>query len=161
MAELTIKTDILAPAYVKTLKFSGHNPARLLKEMPGLLLETFKRTPPDLFWDQIKWDVLTEPVAFYGAWRIRDRKDLRSTVWGIVIIQGKQAKDMSGSATVWLRGDLITKFPYTSFIEKAIARVYIWLFYKEHKRRYVAEARERLDALEDAIRKLFGIMARE
>lgn len=158
--EWQITDDVFTPEYIKTVVLTVDNPAKLLKEMPELMLASFRRpSSADMYEDQIKWDVSGDPVGFYGAWRVRDPKDARTTVWGIVVIQGKQGvKDKRGTVTIWLRGNITTKIPFTTPIDKSIAWMYMYMFYKERKRAYAAKAQKHFDDLENAIREMFGIM---
>ena len=158
--EWQISEDVFSPEHIKPIILTVHNPARLLKIMPELLINSFRRpSSADLYEDQIKWDVVGDPVEFYGSWRIRDKKDVRTAMWGNVVIQGKQSvKDKNGTVTIWLRGTLVTKILSTTPIDKSIAWLYMYMFYKERKRAYLAKAKEHFDRLENEIRDMFGVM---
>lgn len=160
MPEWVLRADVLVPEYLKTLQYSGLRPVVLLKIMPELMKDIFRQESPQLYEDSLKWDTSAEPADFYGSWRIRDKKDARTAIWGIVTLQGKQAKDGSGSVTVWIRGDLITTFPYSTPLDRGLAWLYIYLFYGERKKKYFVEARNRLEALENEIRKQFDLIER-
>lgn len=158
MPEWRIVDDVFVPEYVKTLTFTVTNPSKLLKEMPDLLLEIWRRTGPDVYEDFIKWDVTGDPVTFYGSWRVRDVKDLRTSMWGTITIQGNQSmKDGKGTVTIWLRGNMITKIPYTTPIDKSIAWAHMRLFYADRKRKYMAKAKEHFDKFENALRDMYNI----
>jgi len=153
MGELKQRIEVLAPHYLKTLKYSGDHPSLVLKFMPGLIRNIFKITSTNFFEDIIKWDNLTENNTFFGAWRGRDGKDERTTLWAEVKVQGEQnEKTKKGNVTIWLRSYLITKFPYSNALHKGILRIYSHYFYSEQRRRYTEEARRLLDILEKEIR---------
>lgn len=159
MPEWQLVEDVFAPEYLKTIILTVQNPAKMFKTIRDQLIDIFRRTGPDFYEDVIKWDVSAEPTDFYGTWRIRDPKDARTTMWGIITVHGKQSpKDRSGTITIWLRGNLVTKIPYTTPIDKAIAWLYVWLFYAERRRRYLAKAKEHFDTLENEIRKMYGVV---
>lgn len=161
MPEWKFVEDVFVPEYLKTITITVPNPARLINEIPKMMVEIFRKTGPDLYEDIIKWDVSDDPIDFYGTWRIRDVKDARSTMWGTVIIHGKQnKKDKNGNVTIWLRGSLITKIPYTTPIDKTIAWVYTKFFYAERRRAYLAKAKEHFDRLENELRATFGLVSR-
>lgn len=159
MGEVKQRIEVLAPHYLKTLKFSVDHPSRVLKIMPGLMKNTFKVTSTNFFEDQIKWDNLTEMNKFYGAWRGKDSKDERTVLWVEVKVQGEQnEKTKKGNVTIWLRSYLMTKFSYGNEIVKSILRLYSHYFYSEQRRVYTDEARKLLDILEKEIRVQLGIV---
>jgi hypothetical protein len=158
LSEWLIVEDVFEPEYLKAITLTVQNPARIFKEIKNMLVEVFRRTGPDFYEDVIKWDVSSDPVDFYGSWRIRDQKDARTVMWGLVIVQGQQyQKDKSGKITIWLRGTLRTKIPYVTPIEKSIAWLYMRLFYAERRRRYLIKAKEHFDKLENELRAMYGI----
>jgi len=154
MPELQLKSDILAPRHVKTLKFSGYHPSRFLKIVPDLMKEVFKLSSTKFFEDKIKWDKSADPIEFYGEWRGRDDQDARTSVWIKIKVQGVQSeKDKKGEVTIQITSTLVTNLPYSNFLEKAIVRTYSYLFYSEQRRRYVIKARRLLEILEAEIKK--------
>ena len=161
MPELVLKADVLAPKDEKTLNFSVHHPSKVIDVIPGLIREVFKLTGTNLFEDKLKWDTSASVTSFYGSWRGKDSKDARTTIWAKVKVQGKQSKDKSGSITILISGELITKLPYTNIFQKIIARAYSYMFYSERRRKYIEEARRRLDILENEMRRTFEIKGRE
>jgi len=104
MPELQLKTDILAPRHVKTLKFSGFFPSRFLKLIPSLIKGVFRLSSTRFFEDKIKWDKSADPIEFYGEWRGRDDKDERTSVWVKIKVQGVQKeKDKHGEITIEIK----------------------------------------------------------
>jgi len=159
MGELRQKIDVLAPHYLKTLKYNGDNPSRVLKIIPPLMKVCFKITSTNFFEDIVKWDNLTENNMFYNVWRGRDGKDERTTLWVEVRVQGEQnEKTKKGNVTIWLRSYLITTFRYSNEIMKSLLRMYSYYFYSNQRRVYTEEAKKYLDRLETEIRKQLGIM---
>jgi hypothetical protein len=153
MGEIRQRIEVLAPHYLKTLKFSGQHPSRVFKIVPYLIRETFKITSTNFFEDSIKWDNASENNMFYGAWRGKDGKDERTTLWVDIKIQGDQnEKTKKGNVTVWLRAYLISKFKFSNPLIREFLRMYSWLFYSERRRQYTEEARGKLDILEKELR---------
>ena len=158
MGEIKQRAEVLAPNYIKVLKFSGEHPSRVLKMIPTLMKEIFKITSTNFFEDLMKWDNLTEDNKFFGAWRGRDGKDARSDLWVDVKAQGEQnEKSKNGNVTVWLRSYLITKFKYSNSLVKGLLRVYAYYFYSEQRRKYTDEARDRLNILEKELKTQLGL----
>lgn len=154
MPQLVMKSDILAPAHTKTLKFFCDHPSKLMKVMPSLIKETFKITSTNFFEDRIKWDISADPVEFYGEWRGKDTKDNRTTLWVSVKLQGKQSlKEKKGEITIWLSGSLITQIPYSMIIDKTLYRIYAYYFYSNQRRYYSSIARDLFGKLEEVIKK--------
>lgn len=159
MGEIKQKIDVLAPHYLKTLKYNGEQPSRVLKIIPPLMKSIFKVTSTNFFEDIVKWDNLTENNLFYNVWRGRDGKDERTVLWVEVRVQGEQnEKTKKGNVTIWLRSYLTTTFKYSNEIMKGLLRMYSYYFYSEQRRRYTEEARRLLDILEREIRMRLEIM---
>ena len=153
MGEIKQRVEVLAPHYLKTLKFSGYHPSRTLKIVPTLIREVFKITSTNFFEDVIKWDNSSENNMFFGAWRGKDTKDERTTLWAQIKVQGEQnEKNLKGNVTVWLRSYLITTFQYSNPLIKELLRLYAYYFYSERRRLYTEEARNLLNMLEKELR---------
>lgn len=162
MPDYTLVSDLLAPIYFKVLEYEGPHPSRILKLIPQIILDVWRIDSPALYEDEFKWDVSADPIDFYGVWRGKEGIDERTSVFAIVKVHGKQSKkDKMGKVTVWILGKMITKFPYRNVFEKALVWTYLFLFYAEQRRRYVAERKKRLDFLENEIRKYFDMMEKE
>ncbi len=161
MAKIEIKTDILAPEHIKYLSYEGPHPSRLLKEIPGIIKDVFLVESPQIFEDNFRWDNFSEPNEFYAIWRGKDAKDERTVVWPMVYVHGYQnSQDLKGSAVVYIRGTMISRYPCSTPFHKLFFRLYTWLYYNNVRRTYLIEARERLRKLEDKIRELLGLMQR-
>jgi hypothetical protein len=159
MPNLKLKSDVLAPHNVKTIKFSGDHTSRILKIIPPLMKNIFKITSTKFFEDSVKWDTSGDPTSFYAVWRGRDDKDARTSVWVIVKVQGDETeKDKKGNLTIYISGILVTTLPYDNAFWKVISQTYSRVFYSEQRRRYIAEARRYLEILESEIRKQLEIM---
>lgn len=158
MPKLVMKSDILAPAHIKTLKFSCDHPSRLMKVIPTLMKETFKITSTNFYEDKIKWDTSADPTEFYGEWRVKDTKDNRTSLWVSVKLQGKQSiKERKGEVAVWLSGSLITEIPYSMILDKTLYRIYAYYFYSNQRRFYNEQARTLFIKLEEEIKKVLEI----
>lgn len=157
--ELMQRTEVLAPHYLKIIRYTGDNPTKVLKIMPGLIRGIFKVTSTNFFEDKFKWDNVLENNAFFDTWRGKYTEDERTTLWVDVKVQGIQnEKTKEGNVTIWLRAYLITKIPYSNFLYKIIQRVYSKYFYSEQRRFYNEKARRNLDILEKEIRAQLGMM---
>ena len=160
--EFKIRTDLLAPEFVKTLEFSGYDPTRLFAIIPELLKDVFKLDSPKIFEDEIKWDNAADPIKFFGHWRAKDTKDERTKVWPIIKMQGEvHTQDKRGSVTIWIYGYMEATYPWENLLDKIVTRINLWFFYAEQKRKYLEEARLRLNILESEVRKVFEIMQKE
>jgi hypothetical protein len=153
MEEIKQRTEVLAPHYLKTLKFSGYHPSRTLKLIPPLIKDIFKVTSTNFFEDVIKWDNASENNMFYGSWRGKYTEDERTTLWAQIKVQGEQnEKTKKGNVTIWLRSYLITKFQYNNPLIREFLRLYLYYFYSERRRKYTEEARQQLNILEKELR---------
>ena len=154
MGKLRIRTDILAPEHKKILKFSGYNPVRFLKIVPKLLKSVLRLSGSKFYEDKIKWDVSSDKVDFYGEWRGKDDKDGRTSVWGKIKIQGSQnPNDKKGSLTIEIKGEMVTEFDYSNFVDKALYLAYSKLYYSEIRRKYIVKARKDIEDIEKELKK--------
>lgn len=157
----TLKADILAPEHVKTLRYEGNHPSRALKIIPDLIRDVFRLTGTKLFEDVIKWDVSGDPVDFFGAWRGKEGKDKRTTVWVDVKVNGKQSKEKKeGFVIVYITAYILTDVSSKGPGGQAVTWIYKRALYSEQRRRYIEEARKRLNELENEIRRYFEMMER-
>lgn len=156
-----LKSEVLTPYHEKIIEFEGKHPSRLLKEIPSIIKDVFKLTGTKMFEDSIKWDVSAPETDFYGAWRGKDAKDARTTVWAKVVVHGGQDDSKMGKATIWISGWVQTKMPYKSALDKMITNIYMRTHYEEQKRKYLDEAQRNFEKLENQIRALLEIMGRE
>jgi len=157
--ELRQRTEVLAPHFLKIIRYTGDNPTKVLKMMPGLIRGIFKVTSTNFFEDRFKWDNVVENNAFFDTWRGKYTEDERTTLWVDVKVQGIQnEKTKEGNVTIWLRAYLITKIPYSNFLHKVIQKIYSKYFYSDQRRMYNEKARRNLDILEKEIRAQLGMM---
>jgi len=161
MSVYVLKTQILSPEEEKSISFSGSNPARFFKIIPGLIKHIFKVTSSHFFEDRIKWDVGETSVQFYGMWRGEEGKDRRSRVWAQVKLQGVQNldKEKIGEGVILLTGFVETSFPYLTILDKTLYKTYTYLYYNNQIRYYLEEARRRFQTLETELKREIGLIA--
>jgi hypothetical protein len=158
MGELKQRNDVLAPHYVKVIKYNGENTSKVLKTIPALIKSTFKVTSTNFYEDQFKWDNVTEVNDFFAAWRGKYGYDTRTNLWVDVKVQGVQnEKTKKGNLTIWIRGYLITKFAYKYEFMKYFLRMYSYYFYSGQRIKYNEESRRNLDKFEKELRVQLGI----
>lgn len=153
MPKINLKDDVLAPEHVKKLKFTGKHPSRFLSLVPGLLKNIFRLSGSKFFEDKIAWDVSTPNTDFFGQWRGKDPKDERTSVWVKIRVMGSQNTEKVGSAQIEITSNIQTKFEYSNLMGKGLVLLYSRLFYSEQRRKYVIEARKRLEELENELKK--------
>lgn len=158
MPDLKLLSDVFSPHYVKTLRYEGDHPSRTLKFMPNLMKSIFRVTSTNFYEDEVKWDRSSEMIEFYGQWRGKYTHDARTTFWIKVKVIGKQnAKDKKGYVTVYIHPFLVTKLPYTNFLDKALYFSYTRLFYKAQRRKYIEKQLYLSNRFEQELRKELGI----
>ncbi|MFH1228824.1 MAG: hypothetical protein V1678_00170 [Candidatus Aenigmatarchaeota archaeon] len=158
MAELKQRNDVLAPHYVKVVKYNGENTTKVLKFIPSLIKSTFKVTSTNFYEDFFKWDNVTEVNDFFAAWRGKYSYDNRTSLWVDVKVQGVQnEKTKKGNVTIWIRGYIITKFTYENILMKSLLRLYSYYFYSGQKIKYNEEAKRNLDIFEKEVKTQLGI----
>ncbi len=162
MADIRIRNDINVPEVSKDLTYHGHNPTKVFKLVPRLIKDIMRIKSAHFFEDEFKWDVSAEPILFFAYWRGRLKKDARTTMWINVRCQGEvSSKDNTGNVTLKIGGNISTKIPYNSFIDKALSHFYKHSFYSQQRREYIEEGRKYLEQIEAEIRKNFKMLERE
>ncbi len=158
MPDLKLLSDVFSPHYIKTLRYEGDHPSRTISFMPNLIRSIFRITSTNFYEDEIKWDKSSENIEFYGQWRGKDTKDARTTFWMKVKVIGKQnAKDKKGYVTIYIHPYLVTKLPYTNFLDKALYFSYTRLFYKAQRRKYIEKQLYLSNRFEQELKKELGI----
>jgi hypothetical protein len=159
MPDLRLSVDVFSPHYVKTLRYTGDHPSRTLKIIPNLIKSTFKITSTNFYEDEIKWDKSApETIEFFGQWRGREPKDVRTNFWVKVKVIGKQnAKDKKGTVTIYIHPYMITTIPYSNFLDRALAYTYSHFFYGEQRRKYITKDLIYLKRFEDLLKQELGI----
>jgi hypothetical protein len=158
MEELKQRNDVLAPHYVKVVKFTGENTSKVLKLIPGLIKSVFKITSTNFYEDFFKWDNVSENDDFFAAWRGKYGYDGRTSLWVDVKVQGIQnQKTKKGNVTIWIRGYLVTKFKYSNNFIKSLLRLYSYYFYSGQKIYYNEQSRRNLDRFEKEVKTQLGI----
>ena len=155
---LRIAVDVYSPNHQKTIKYTGDHPSRTFKILPPLMRSIFRVTSTNFYEDEIKWDISTEDVVFYGVWRATHPEDGRTKFWIKVKVIGTQnSKTKKGTVTIYIHPYMITKMPYSNFIDKAIAKSYSYFFYGDQRRRYIDKELLYLKEFEEKVREALGI----
>ncbi len=158
MPYLRLMADVFSPEAVKTIKYSGFHPSKVFKIIPSLIKETFKITSTKFFEDDIRWDKSSDPIEFFAQWRGKDEKDGRTSIWIKVKVIGKQnSKDKMGNVTIYIHPYLVTKLPYSNFLDKMLTKLYSYFFYRNQKRKYISEELLLLKRFEDELKAELGI----
>lgn len=132
-----------------------------MKMMPDIIKDTLKVEGGSVFEDKLKWDVSGDPVSFYGEWRGKYNFDGRSNAFFKIQVQGSQgAKDKMGKINITIKGSLETKFPFTTFLHRAVVLIYMYAFYNNQRRKYIDMGKVLVDRIEDEIRSAFNLIKR-
>jgi hypothetical protein len=158
-AELRLSVDIYSPHAVKTMKYTGNHPSRLLKIIPSLVKGVFRIGSSGFFEDEIKWDKTTDMIDFFGQWRAKLAMDNRTTFWIKVKVIGSQdSKEKKGTVNIYIQPYMVTKLPYESSTDKFLTFVYSRLFYKSRVRRYIERRLLYLSQFEETLKRELGLV---
>ena len=158
MPKIQILSDVFSPHYVKTLRYEGDHPSRVLKFMPLLMRLTYRITTTNFYEDEIRWDRSSELIDFLGQWRGKFVHDARTTFWIKVKVIGRQnSKDKKGYVTIYIHPYLVTRFDNNNFLDKAFYFSYTRLFYKAQRRKYIEKQLRLADRFERELKKELGI----
>lgn len=161
MSELKVKYDILSPEPTKSLEFTGIHVSKLISLIPDILKDIFKIEDSSIFEDELKWDISGEDTEFFGTWRAKVSKDVRTSVFISVKIQGEQNKDKTGHVVVRMSGTITSNFSFENFLEKSLGWLHIRNVYSKQLRKYIEESKQQLNELENEIRRRFQIIEQE
>ena len=160
MPNINITDDITIPSESMFINFKGKNPFSVCQIFPSLLKEIMKVTGKDIWETDLRWDMTTEPRAFYGVWMGRRRED-KWTVTRIRIIaqgaQGSKEKNRIGWIRIQIKGTVVTNYDYSNFFQKSLWWFYNLMFYYKQRRMYIDYAKDNVYALKARSNKALGI----
>jgi hypothetical protein len=159
MAEkLSLTADVYSPNAVKTIKFDGDQPSRVLKTIPSFMKSIFRVSSSGFFEDEIKWSKLGDRVDFFGQWRAKVSLDGRTTFWIKVKVIGEQSsKDKKGSVKIYIQPYTKTTMPYDNVWDKMLASIYSYMSYKKTIRKYIERRMLYLNQFEDSLKRDLGL----
>ena len=157
MPEIEIREDLFAPAREIPIKYMGKNTIWILANAMKMLQNTLKVSAVNLREDVVKWDMMSDPPAFYGEWRGLRQEDQWTKTLLKIRAQGKHGKD-GGEVTVWLRGFIMTTYSYSNPASLLLWRLYNHSFYHKQRRAYLENSKSDLLSIRDQIRGAYGIL---
>lgn len=161
MLDYKIHFDLLSPVYVKVFEYKGPNPSKILKEVKNMMLTVTKVDSAGFYIDSLKWDIMGDPIKFFGTWRSIETKDARSKLTLLLKAQGEESiKEKQGSLTIWIRYTMIVDIPCKNIIDRSFAVMNTALFYKKRVKQYQETARRDMEDLEDLLRSMFELISK-
>jgi len=167
----SIIDDVLSPNDKLVIEYKGPNPFRLYGKVNGLMQVIFHGRGKNVSEEKFKWDITSDPRDFFFLFKwIDDRFDKYSKPEYSILGLGKQPSDPNspnGALYIELKAKLNTEFKFgpkdreLTFIEKAFATSFIWLYsrliYAAVRRRYLQIMKERVYKFAAEIRKELGV----
>lgn len=159
MAKIEFRQDVLAPNREWVADFKNvHRPTLLLGEMGEIAKWNWRVTSSNVFTDEVKWDVTSDPIGWFGEWRFRDKKDLRTLVWIRVICQGEyDKKTQMGSVNVKVKPTMVTTFKWENPVMGMLYWFYFKTFYRQILLRYLTESQEKVRSFDAVLREKLGL----
>lgn len=172
-----IEDDCLVPYAKLTINYTGPNPFRVCKEVRMLLIKIFEIEPKDVWERDFRWDISTEPHAFFIRMYADKGVDARTKIFAEVTMQGVQYSDPNkdGKITILIGGKLRTEYKLDSAFKRSpiysgitklggLAEVggLLWfyhrIFYEDVRRSYIRnQCNRRLETLWREIRTILGV----
>jgi hypothetical protein len=158
MPKFLLTADVYSPQAVKTMKFTGDHPSRVLKIIPSLMKSVFRLAGSKFYEDELKWDKTFETIDFFCQWRGAVGMDSRTTFWLKVKIIGEQSsKDKRGTVTIYIQPYIKTEIEYDNTMDKILGTIYSYLFYKKTVRTYIERQNLYLRQFESSLKKELGL----
>lgn len=174
---LRIEDDCLAPYPMLTVNYKGPNPFKVCKEVKELLIKIFEIEPKDVWERDFRWDISTEPHAFFIRMYADKGVDARTTIFAEVTMQGVQPSDPNkdGKITILIGGRMTTQYRLDSAFKRSpiysgitklgglaefggLIWLYHRLFYEDVRRNYIRnQCNRRLEVLLREIRTILEI----
>jgi len=160
--ELKIIDDILAPTDTLKVRFEGKNPFLVAAIVPKVIRDVMKIPGKDLFENDIKWDVTTDPRGFYGMWMGQRKEDKWTTSIIRVIAQGEQhSKEKTGWVLIELKGVIETSYTFSNFLQRSFWWFYNYAFYYKQRRAYIDFAADNIYKIREELMSALGIWKEE
>lgn len=150
--KITIIDDILAPSDKCIVRYKGPNPFVAFAMFPRVIRDVMKVTGKDTFETDVRWDSSEDPRGFYGMWYCKRGEDTWTKTQIRAIAQGAQSlKDKEGWLYLELKGNVITSYDYTNFVQRSFWWFYNRTFYYKQRRKYIDFAKDDIFRIRDRV----------
>lgn len=155
--KLMIHEDLLRPSPIMRIHYTGKNPERFYKEIPGLLRTVFRISEQQIQEKKFVWSK-GDPEKFKVEWELNKDLDKFSYLFVEVILEGETSKG-EGTADVIIAGALRTEYPQDSVWERSIVYEFFrtaWhnIFYHSKTSRYYREGRRLIGLFIEKVKEL-------
>lgn len=161
MGKLVIVDDCLSPARFIYLNYNGPDPYGVAKKISGSLQQFFAVSSAGVSETRFNWDNSGDPVTFYFTWWVKKSFGFSGMRIGIKVQGAKGKIDNVGNFTLELKGEITTKFEYSTSLLKPIWWIYSYLFYDRRRRNYIEMCRDYAERFRKEIMEHYNLKTRE
>jgi len=157
-SKLMVQDDLQRPRPAFRITYTGPEPSRLYKEVPGLLAAAFRVHTGQVQEKKVSW-TKGETEKFSALWEVDKDLDGRSYYFIELEISGSESKGY-GTATLMLKdGVLRTEYPQDTMWERSLLYEMlrmVWhnLFYERKREQWIREGRHMLATFVDGVKRL-------
>ncbi len=176
MAVWRMEDDCLASRPRYRVEYAGKNPFIVVEVIKEVLKDVIEVETKDVFERDFRWDITSDPRAFYTRWVVVTSKDANTRLIYEVTMQGFQPADPTkdGRVVILIGGRTITEWELDSPFKKSafysgvrkmgglvevggLLWVYHKLFYSNVRRGYIMKCAEKCEDLWIKLRSILQI----
>lgn len=156
------RDDVLAPKGAIIIEYSGPDPMSVYRKLNDMLQLTFEVKGKDIYETDFRWDIKSDPRAFFIKMHVKKGLDQFSSVTVFFKMQGFQPIDANkpGNIKIEISGFLETNYPTKGIggiFLIPLMFIYHLAIYNRIRRRYLQYANERIRRINDTIRSMLNI----
>lgn len=152
MTKWTFEDDCLVPQGRIKIEYRGKDPFGMTQKVKAMALRIFDVGMVD-FWERdFRWDIATDPRAFFIRYYVNKSFDFRSTILTEIVFQGLQPTDPNkdGTLVVFIGAKLKTEYNLKSKIAqmpfyRGLLKIYNLAFYNRVRRQYLVLCNQLVD----------------
>jgi len=159
--------DVLAPKGLVWFAYYGQDPFRIYSGIGDIFQEIFEVKGKDIFEDEFRWDITSDPNTFYVKFHVERKFDKWTKGNVHIAFLGAQPTDPNkkGRLMVELAGWVKTEYPFDTPLQRfailPFILAYHYAMYNNTRRKYINILREKIEILEEHIRNKLNIPMRE
>lgn len=162
-----IEDDVLAPKGAEVVEYYGPNPFSIYTKIGGLLQTIFHARGLNVFEDQFRWDITTDPRPFFIQMHLNKKLDNFTRLYIFIKLYGAQPSDetKSGRLLLEIAGKIRTEYPSDTIWQKIFVFPFLWIyhhiFYNKIRRSYLQIAKRGIETLENELRSALRIIEKK
>jgi hypothetical protein len=161
MPDFMIYDDLFAPNHEIEMKYTGPNPFSMVKRTTDIFRRHFEISGTKFTQKDTRYDYSGETRKFFIEMEMKREEDGFTNLWLDLKFQGEfHAETRVGWCRFWIYCQLMTKLEEGNLLRFLMSRIYLQLFYKQHRISLLKRNNERARMALNDVRQLFRLPVR-